>query len=428
MKPQNYFDQLGRKTKNPTLRATQYFMAEFGHPEEKLKFIHIAGTNGKGSCAEMMTNILVKAGYRVGTFMSPHLEKYNERIRINQHNITDREIDKLMQKIAPKMEQYNAENTPNVTAFELETTMAILHFFEQKCDLVVFETGLGGLNDCTNIVKPLVSMITSIGYDHMNILGNTLAEITEQKAGIIKENSQTVFAQQDEKVVNDIIKQNCQEKQNTLHLVRPSAISNVRFQPDFQAFDYKNDTNILVNLKGKKQIKNAAMCIECVEVLRNQSYVIPEEAMREGLKTVVHKGRFEIINHNPEMVFDGAHNQMAIENFRNNVQMYYENRKKVYLFSILKTKDYVTILKELLQDSNSIFVFTSGNNKDEYVAKEDLLEEAKKLTNPQNLYAQELEDALDFAQENYPNHVIFIVGSFYIYGTVIEKLRNDKND
>lgn len=428
MNVQGYFDQLGRKTKNPTLRATQYFMDGFGHPEEKLNFIHIAGTNGKGSCAEMMTNILVKAGYRVGTFMSPHLEKYNERIRVNQHNITDQEIDELMQKITPKMEQYNAENTPNVTAFEIETAMAILYFYEKKCDLVVFETGLGGLHDCTNIVNPLVSMITSIGYDHMNILGNTLSEIAEQKAGIIKEKSQTIFAEQDEEVVNAIIKRTCQEKQNTLHFVRQGAISNVRFQPDFQAFDYKNYQNILVNLKGQKQIKNATMCIECVEVLRNQSYVIPEEAIREGLKTVVHKGRFEVINDKPEIVFDGAHNQMAIKNFKNNVHMYYQNRKKVYVFSILKTKDYATILKELLQDDDSIFIFTSGNNKDEYVAKEDLLQEAKKITNHPNLQAQELEEAIDFARKNYPNHVIFIVGSFYIYGTVIEKLRNDKND
>lgn len=428
MKPQTYFDQFGRKTKNPTLKATQYFMAEFGHPEEKLKFIHIAGTNGKGSCTEMMTNILVKAGYRVGTFMSPHLEKYNERIRINQQNITDQEMDKLMQKITPKMEQYNTKNTPNVTAFELETAMAILYFYEKKCDLVVLETGLGGLHDCTNIVNPLVSMITSIGYDHMNILGNTLAEIAEQKAGIIKEKSQTVFAEQNEEVVNDIIKQTCQEKQNTLHLVRPSAISNVRFQPDFQVFDYKNDTNIVVNLKGKKQLQNAAMCIECVEILRKQGYLIPEEAMRQGLKTVIHKGRFETICEKPEMIFDGAHNEMAIRNFRNNVQMYYQNRKKIYLFSVLKTKDYTTILKELLQEDDAVFIFTSGNNKEEYVAKEELLQTAKKYAKSKKLYAKELEDALDFVKKNYPNHVIFIVGSFYIYGTVIEKLRNDKND
>ena len=159
MNVEKYLDNFFKGTKNPTLKAMEYLMEEFNHPENNLKIIHIAGTNGKGSCTEMMSNILIKAGYKVGKFISPHLIKYNERISIGNKNIT----------------------------------MAILYFSQNNCDFVVLETGLGGLYDCTNIVKPIVSIITSIGYDHIQILGDTLEKIAKQKAGIIKENSHTVF-------------------------------------------------------------------------------------------------------------------------------------------------------------------------------------------------------------------------------------------
>ena len=151
----------------------KYFMNEFNHPEKDLKVIHIAGTNGKGSCTEMITNILINAGYRVGKFISPHLIKYNERISIQNKNITNIEMEEIIEKIKPKIDKYNRANDTKVTLFELETTMAIVHFYENNCDFVVLETGLGGLYDCTNIVNPIVSIITSIGYDHMHILGNT---------------------------------------------------------------------------------------------------------------------------------------------------------------------------------------------------------------------------------------------------------------
>ena len=164
-----YLSNFYKQAKNPTLDAMKYFMKEFNFPEKKLKFIHIAGTNGKGSCAEMMTNILVKSGYKVGKFISPHLVRFNERISINNIEISDREIEELINKIDPKIKKYNNSNDTKVTLFELETTMAILYFYEQNCDFVVFEVGLGGMYDCTNIVNPMVSVITSVGYDHMNI-------------------------------------------------------------------------------------------------------------------------------------------------------------------------------------------------------------------------------------------------------------------
>ncbi len=365
---------------------------------------------------------------KYGKFISPHLIKYNERISIQNKNITNQKMAEMIEKIKPKIDKYNSLNEQKITLFELETTMAILYFYENNCDFVVLETGLGGLYDCTNIVKPIVSIITSIGYDHMHILGNTLVEIAEQKAGIIKENSETVFALSEEKAVNEKIKDTCIKRKNKLHIVQKEDIKNYSYNEDFQKFDYKNYKDIEINLKGEKQLFNSSIAIECIEILRKKSYKISNEALRKGLKTVVHRGRFEIINKKPLMIYDGAHNKPAIENFIKTCGMYYKNKNKVYIISILKTKDYEMILKKLLKDEKSIFIFTDGNNKDRYVSKEELLKTAKKYTKNKNLYAKELEDAIDYVKEKHVNDIIFFVGSFYVYGTVIKKLKEDKND
>ncbi len=423
MNVEQYLSTFFKGTKDPTLNAMKFFMEEFNHPEQDLKFIHIAGTNGKGSCAEMMNNILIKCGYKVGKFISPHLSKYNERISINNINISDEEIEKLILKIKPKIDKYEKENNHKVTFFELETTMAILYFYENKCDLVVLETGLGGMYDCTNVVNPLVSIITSIGYDHMQILGNTLEEIAEQKAGIIKENSDTIFIEQNEIGVNEIIKNTCKENNNTLHLIRKEDISNCSYDNNFQKFDFKNYKNVFINLKGEKQIYNASICLECVQILKDKSYEIDEKRVREALKNVIHKGRFEIINEKPLIIYDGAHNKPAIENFVNTVNMYYQKENKIYIISILKRKDYKTMLKILLKDEDGIFIFTDGNDKEKYEAKEELLRIAKENTSNKNLYTMDLWDAISLAT-THKDKVTFIVGSFYIYGTVVDEILN----
>lgn len=416
-----YLGRFFKGTKNPSLKAMRHFMKKYNNPEKELKVIHIAGTNGKGSCTEMISNILVNDGYKVGKFMSPHLIKYNERISINNKSIEDCEMEEIIKELDPLIIEYNNEYNTKVTLFELETIMAILYFYRNKCDFVILEVGLGGLYDCTNIVNPIVSIINSIGYDHMNILGNTLEEIAIQKAGIIKENSNTVFVEQ-ESDVNKVIKNICKEKNNKLYLIKKEDIKNYSYDENFQKFDYKNYKNILINLKGKKQIYNASICLETVNILRKK-YTISECAVRNGLKTVVHKARFEKINDNPTIIYDGAHNEPAIKNLKNSINMYYKNNKKVYIISILKTKDYCSVLKHLITNEEDIFIFTSGNDNEIYVSKEELYKEAETLSKNKNLYMEELVDAIDIVKEKYKECIIFIVGSFYIYGTVINRLK-----
>ena len=219
-----------------------------------------------------------------------------------------------------------------------------------------------------------------------------------------------------------MIEETCLKRNNELYVVDKVDIKNYSYNQEFQKFDYKEYNDIKVNLKGEKQVFNSCICIECTDILRKMSYVISDAAMIEGLKTVVHKGRFEIINQNPLMIFDGAHNKPAIDNFLNSVKMYYENEKKVFVISILKTKDYKMILKELLMEEDSIFVFTDGNDKSKFVSKEIMYDFAKEYTKNKKLFKKNLEDSIDFIKENYTNHVTFFVGSFYVYGDVVKKI------
>lgn len=424
MSIEEYFNNFYKGTKNPTLKAMEYFMEELGHPEKKLKIIHIAGTNGKGSTTEMLANILTKNGYKVGKYISPHLIKYNERISVNGQDITDKEMEEIIGKLKDKIEKYNKISKEKVTLFELLTTMALYYFKEKDCDFAVLETGLGGLYDCTNIAKPIVSIITSIGYDHMAILGKTLEEITIQKAGIIKEKSNTVIIEQEQSIQN-IIQETCLNKNNTLKVIKKADIQNKKYEEEFSIFDYKENKNIKLNLKGDKQFENASLCIETINILKQKGYQISEKKVKEGLSTVIHKARFETINKNPKIIYDGGHNEEAILNFINTVNTYYKKEEKIYIISILKSKDYKTVLKHLLKDENSTFIFTSGNNEERYVSSEELYETAKKITKNDRLYKMNLQEAILYAKKQ-ENKVSFVVGSFYIYGDVTKILEKYK--
>lgn len=421
MDVEKYLQGFFAGTKNPSLDAMRFFMDKLNHPEKELKFIHIAGTNGKGAVTEMISNILLNSGYKLGKFISPHLIRYNERIQINNKEITNKEMEEIIIKLDPLVKEYNSKGKGNVTLFELETTMAILYFANKNCDIVVLEVGLGGLYDCTNIVYPIVSIITSIGYDHMKFLGNTLEEIAFQKAGIIKQNSKTIFMSQSESVDNVIIER-CKEENNKLFLVNKEEIKNYSYTVEYQKFDYKEFKNIEINLKGISQIYNACIALETVNVLK-EKYNIKEEIIRKSLKNVIHRGRFEKINNNPTVIYEGAHNEPAIKNFINSVDMYYKNNKKVYIISILKSKDYKTILKLLVKNDENIYIFTCGNDKDRYNDAEILKDEAQK-SGAKNLFTMELEEAIKMSLEKYKDYIIFAVGSFYVYGDVIKTIKS----
>ena len=423
---EEYLKQFFGGIKDPSLKAMKYFINKFNNFEEKMKFIHIAGTNGKGSCTEIISNILIKQGYKVGKFISPHLIKYNERISINKKEISDKEMSDIIEELEPLIEIYNKTEIEKITLFELETIMALLYFYRNNVDFVVLETGLGGLYDCTNIItKPLVSVITSIGYDHISILGETLPEIAYQKAGIIKENSHTVIFEQGPSIDNVFINE-CKKKNNILHIIRNTDISHYSFDENFQYFDYKDMRNLCINLKGKIQIKNASIAIEVMKIINEYGYKVDTQNILNGLKTVIHKGRMEQLNDKPRIIYDGAHNEPAIENLLDMVKMYYPKMKRMYIISILKRKNYKKMLEILSKDKNAIFIVTSGNDANRFVAKDELYYCMREYVKDDKVYKEDLEMAIQNAMNSDENIVNFVIGSFYTYGTVIRKINEIK--
>lgn len=419
---EKYLNNFFRGTKKQSLKAMQYFMEQFNNFEKQMKFIHIAGTNGKGSCTQIIASILEKQGYKVGKFLSPHLIRYNERISINGKEITNQEMAQIIEELQPLIENYNQKEEINITLFELETIMGLLYFYRNNVDFVVLETGLGGLYDCTNIItKPLVSVITSIGYDHINALGNTLTEIATQKAGIIKKDSNTVIFEQDPEV-NEIFINECKKKNNALHIVKNTDISNYSFDNNFQYFDYKEIKNLCINLKGKAQIKNASICIEVIKILNNNGYNVDKKSILEGIKSAIHKGRMEKLRENPTIIFDGAHNEPAIRNLLEMVDMYYLKNKRVYIISILKRKDYKKMLEMLATDKEATFIMTSGNDANRYTSSDELYECMKEYVEDDRIYKAELKNALQKAMKESSNTVSLVIGSFYTYSTVVEEI------
>lgn len=414
---ENYLNNFFKGTRKHSLNSIKYFMNEYNNFYKKMKFIHVAGTNGKGSCVEIISNILIKNGYSVGKFISPHLIRYNERISINNTEISDEEMMSLIEELKPKISVYNSVSEENLSLFELETIMALLYFYRNNVDFVVLETGLGGLYDATNIVNPLVSVITSIGYDHVHILGSTLSEIANQKAGIIKENSNTVFFSQNSEV-DKVIIDTCKRKNNRLHLLSKNDITNYNFDSNYQYFDFKDFKQVPIILKGTKQIQNAAICIECMNVLNNLGYKIKKEATIDGLKSVVHKARIETLSKNPLIIYDGAHNESAIKNLQSVINTYYKNYKKIYVVSVLKRKDYNKMLQLLFQDKNAEFIFTSGNDINRYASSRELFDAALQYKTTQEISMKTLDDAIKYIMKYGTNTINFIVGSFYVYGDV----------
>ena len=428
---EKFFSGFLNMTKNPTLDAMKFFMDVYDHVDEKLKIIHVAGTNGKGACVEIMANILIENGYSVGKFMSPHLIKYNERININNEDISDLDLSDLIIEIMPHIDFYNQNHERKVTLFEIETTLALVYFYRKKVDFVILETGLGGLHDCTNIIKkPLISIITSIGFDHVNILGHSLVEIAQQKAGIIKKNSRTVFFEQNEQV-NKIISGTARGRQNKLSFINKNEIKNYSFDFDYQKFSYKDFKNVMLNLKGKSQVKIACLCLESVKILRRMGYKIYKKNIVHALKNIVHRARFEILNQDPLIIFDGAHNKPAIKNLMSTINMYYKNNlARNYLICILKRKDYFGMLKILLEEkynSRANFIFISVNNgqKDFFVPAQELYEIANEIKNlDQKIYIKTFDEAIGDLFKNNQEQINFVTGSFYVYGEIITTIKD----
>ncbi len=356
-------------------------MSELENVQDKLKIVHIAGTNGKGSVGSFIGEILKSAGFKVGRYISPTIFEYNERFQINNKFIEEDKFCYICDKVKNAVEKIVSRGKCHPTSFEVETAIAFLYFYEEKCDFVLLETGLGGRLDATNIIKEnLCSVITSVSIDHTDCLGSSLSEIATEKCGIIKNESFTVSIFQDSEVMG-VIEKSCAEKKSELIKVLRNDILYKGFQDYCQSFDYKNYSNVKIRLLGKFQIENASLAIEVVELLMRKGYNITKKNIYDGLFDTTWQGRFQVIGKNPVFVVDGAHNADAAKRLRENIWTYFENKKIVFIAGVFKDKDYKKIAEITADLAYKIFVFTlkSPRGLDSKILSEEFLKYNKNV-------------------------------------------------
>ena len=340
----DYIHSVCWKGMMPGLGRITQLLEKMGNPEKDMKFIHIAGTNGKGSTAAMTASILRKAGYCTGLYTSPFIYQFGERMQVNGELIPDDELIEITEYVKPLAD--SMDETP--TEFELITAIAFAFFKRRKCDIVVLEVGLGGLLDATNVIDtPEVAVITNIGLDHTDILGNTLEEIAFNKAGIIKGNGHAVIYRGTpgvEKVFEDA----CRERNTKLKKANFDGLklkSHDLFEQVFDCGDYKD---IHLPLLGDHQLHNASVVLAVAETLQEIGWNITREHIYEGIRDVSWPGRFDIVCRDPLFIIDGGHNPQCLEALVKNIQDYLAGRRVIALTGVLADKDYGDMYKPVL--------------------------------------------------------------------------------
>ncbi len=352
-----YIHSVKWQVSKPGLSRTKELLKALGNPEKKLKFVHIAGTDGKGSTAACISAVLKEAGYKTGLYTSPYINKFNERMQINGKMIDDAVLVHLTEKIRPTAEKM--KDLP--TEFEMITAIAMEYFWENSCDIVVLETGLGGELDSTNVIDtPLVAVITSLGMDHVRELGPSISDIAGAKAGIIKRDGRVVFygmCPEGERV----IRERCREKNASLDVVDFSLLSIREINVRGSTFDFDGYKGIKLPLAGTYQPYNAALAVRALEKLRDWGFRIENRHIYSGLSKVKWPGRFELIGENPLFILDGAHNPHGMAAACDSIKNLLEDRKVVLLTGVMADKDVGTMM-ELASHVAKAFVTVTPNN------------------------------------------------------------------
>ncbi len=442
-----YIDALSRYGSVLGLANMERLCAALGEPQERLKVIHVAGTNGKGSTVAYISSILKAAGYRVGTYTSPAVNEYRERFCINHRMISQKSLCEYMERLKEVCEELVARGYLHPTVFEIETALAFLYFQEKNCDYAVVEVGLGGATDATNVVShPLACVWASISMDHMAILGKTLQEIAAVKAGIAKPGAVYVTTRQEPEAMEALLKavektgkpetessgnmagrdkmppdafrddaeKNTHEKNETavkenqqqtmeckdlksgLIIADDTQVKIFSENLTTTVFRYKEFPKLKIHLPGRHQVANAVLAVECICQLREQGLAdVSDEAVIKGLEEARWPGRLEVIGHKPLFVLDGAHNEDAARRLAENVEIYFTNRRIIYIMGVLKDKEYEKMLRITAGYADHILTVTPPDNPRALPALE--LAQAAREFHPRVTNTASLEEAVELA-------------------------------
>lgn len=405
----------------PGLERVRELCAALGDPQDSLKFIHVAGTNGKGSFCAMTESILRHAGYKVGLFTSPYIVEFNERMRIDGENISNDELCELVETIKPVAEKM----ADKPTEFELITALAFLYFKRHNCDIVVLECGLGGRLDATNIIKaPLLSVITGIALDHTSILGDTVEKIAAEKAGIIKSGARVLWCGSDagaERVISD----KAREMGAPMARVDRGSLEIKEMTLDGTTFDFGNRENIQLSLLGSYQPENAANVLTAVDILKDNGFEIDERAVRDGMRNVKWPARFEVISRDPLIIADGGHNPEGIDGAVRSVKQCFGDERVAVITGVMADKDYRYMAERISSVAKRVFCLTPDNPRalsaEEYASVFRGL--GTDAVTCQSVEAA-VSSAVEWAREN--NASIVSLGSLYMYCEVAEAVKKQK--
>lgn len=420
-----YISSFGRFGSRPGLERMQWVLEQLGHPEAGLKFIHVAGTNGKGSTTVLIHNILQAAGYRVGMYTSPYLESFTNRIGAEGRDIQTEALVSLVERLRPHFEAVNQSNLGPITQFEVTTLLALAYYQELGLDFVVWEVGLGGRLDATNVVTPLISVITNVGYDHTEVLGETLGQIAAEKAGIIKPKIPVVTAVQREEPLT-VIEETAANLQAPLYRLGHEFTYNRNwFTLDEQSLDYSDAhlqlADLRLQLMGAHQCQNAATALAVISQLRQNGYAITEQACREGLATTRWPGRLEVMRKQPLVLVDGAHNPHGTLALQQALQEYFPEQKISMVLGILQDKERAEMFSHLLPHASRV-IFAApnyGRATDPQVLLREAAEYQIPATTAANVAAA-IEQAM---AELADNEVLLIAGSLYTVSEAREYLK-----
>ena len=403
---------------NPGLERVITLCEQLGNPQDSLKFIHVAGTNGKGSFCAMTESILRSEGYKVGLFTSPYILEFGERMRINGKNISEEELCALVEEVKPIADAM--EDKP--TEFELITALAFLYFSRNNCDIVVLECGLGGRLDATNIIKtPMLSVITGIALDHTSILGDTIEKIAAEKAGIIKNGVPVLWCGNDEnaeKVIRDVA-----DKQNSpVYKVDRTSMQINSASLDGTCFDYLAYKDLNLALLGSYQTINAANVLTALDLLGASGIKVSGDAVRRGLESVVWHARFEVISKDPLIIADGGHNPEGIDAAVSSIQRYFHDNKVLIVTGVMADKDHGYMASRIAPVADKVFCLTPDNPR-ALSANEYACEFAS--LGVDSVACASVADAVNAAIDDAKSKDLPVValGSLYMYGEVVEAFK-----
>ena len=408
----DYINKMEWYGSKPGLERIGALLEKLENPQRDLRYVHISGTNGKGSCAAMTSSVLKAAGYKTGLFTSPYISCFNERMQINGKQIENDALAELITKIQPIADAM--EEHP--TVFEIITAAAFLWYAQEKCDIVVLEVGLGGRYDATNIIEePEASVIMNIGLDHTEVLGDTIEKIAYEKAGIIKKGCPVaIYPQKDE--AERVIREECKKQGAELRIADFSKIEPEFDSYDGQVFTY-NQNSYAIPLLGAHQLRNAAVVIEAVELLREEGWEIEQDELEHGLYSVFWPARFEIAADEPYFVVDGGHNPQCAATVVENLGNYFPECPHIMLVGVLKDKDYETLFK-IINLAAEEYVCVTPESPRALPADElgkHLERYGKKVTVCESIDDGVFE-AIDRAREK--NGMVCAVGSLYMAGAI----------